>query len=606
MNKINKTIKVPFGKISYKATFAKKEKMNELETLIMVLIVTSTELGLKKETLGEAIELKYGIKNKTIEIIKESLNTLLKSQTIPNKDKANSNSLLKTNIRIIKASLDKEIISDIQNGEFNKKSLSTRKIFETIYETAIPNTKTPETIKESKHDGAWTAPEISEAVALEIADDDARSKKKDSETLSTFEIDKNETKLVYLDSTIEFNKSDSKIFGTNNLFKTVFKEIELGNFKLEELTKMLDTSVEGIEFKDQDGISIENINYTPHTIDGNQYIELNDSIMQLFNKSITYKIEETKQELNVNEIYAAPISTKDFCAILLKDGNIENLNKFNKSNKELRDYFLGIKLNSKNMEFVRYYFEKEPFKSKISNKDGLFNKLYEESDLREMFQNTSKAILEENIVDINNFIVSSKFTSLYELTYRKLDINYNKNTSIFPGWNKEISFNGFINDLDKIEAKINMIVQKKDAEEVLVMISKYEFNPIKSKDLKNMEIKIKKMIQTAPSSGISDIKFYGSQVRMMLEKLVSKTDGSIQFIDKLNDGIKEGKINKKDKSSILEIYKRSNAFHHNSELVIDAKLEEQVKKDIIKVTNIAKENKADISEYNGGLKWATV
>ena len=606
MNKIIKTTKVPFHKINFKATFAEKEQMNELESLVMILIVTATDSGLKKETLRNAIEEKFGIKNHTMNLVKIALVTLMNSKTIPAETGFSPDDLLDKNIRRISISIDKDIADDIKDGRFFKKSIRTRKVFGTIYENIVSGTVVPKTIVETKYDNAWKAAEIENAVIEGIAEDQARSLKNKNESLSTFHVVEKETGIVYLDSKIEFNKEGSKIIGSNKLFKIVFNEIENKKLALEDLTTMLDTSLNDVQFSKGEGIPVENMKFTSHFVNDNKYFEHNNSVLRLFNKEVDYEIEETGKKLLINEIFASNIDIKDFAKELVKQNDISLLESFKGIDDQLKEAFLNGPFNSQNEPFIKYYFDNESFESKINRRAETFTKLYDEVDLRTIFQNVKNVALENNLPQVNSFIQSNKMNSLYELVNLKLGMNYNENTVIFPMWNKEIAHSKFIKDLDMIKAKVELVIVKKDAEEVLEFISQYKFAPIKSSILNQLEIDVKKMLLTCPVEGQEKLKFYGAQVRIMLESLISKTKESKTFSSQLEEQISSKQIQSSDKSVIMSIYKRSNQFHHNGVTNYDTNLETQIKKDIIKVLELANKNNVSLKEFGGEKKWATV
>ena len=190
--------------------------------------------------------------------------------------------------------------------------------------------------------------------------------------------------------------------------------------------------------------------------------------------------------------------------------------------------------------------------------------------------------------------------------YLKLRITYKENTVVFPKWDKEVAYNKFIKELSSIENKIKLIVVKKDAEDVLELISKYDFAPIDSSIMKQLETDVKKMLLTCPVEGEEKLKFYGAQVRIMLESLISKKDSSETFSNQLKKQMELKLIKPGDKSQIMSIYKRSNEFHHNSGIKYDSSLETQIKKDIINVLKIANNNKVSLKGFGGEQKWATV
>ena len=606
MNKITKTTKVPFHKINFKASFAEKEQMNELETLIMILIVSANDLGFKKQTLREAIEEKYGVKNHTMDLVGIALSTLIRSKTIPVAKDVLPEELLDTNVRRVSISVDKDIASDIKDGRFFKKSIRTRKVFGTIYENVIPGTVVPGTITETKYDNAWKADGIEKPVIEGIGEDKARSMKHKNETLSTFQIVDDETKIVYLDSKIEFNKEGPKIVGSNKLFKIILDEIEHKKLAVEDLTKMLDTSLSNVDFSKEEGIPVENLKLNSHTINGNEYIEHNNAPLKLFNKKVTYEIEETGKELTINEIFASNVDIKDFAAQLVKQGDVSQLDSFNQINNQLKDWFLDKPFDHSNEPFIRHYFDKETFESKIGQRSKMFVKLYDEVDLRTIFQSVQNSVIENNLPLINTFIEDNKANSLYKLVYLKLRITYKENTVVFPKWDKEVAYNKFIKELSSIENKIKLIVVKKDAEDVLELISKYAFAPIDSSIMKQLEVDVKKMLLTCPVEGEEKLKFYGAQVRIMLESLISKKDSSETFSNQLKKQMELKLIKPGDKSQIMSIYKRSNEFHHNSGIKYDSSLETQIKKDIINVLKIANNNKVSLKGFGGEQKWATV
>ena len=605
MSEIVKTIKVPFQKIDFKASFTKKESMNELESLIMILITNSDELGLKKETLREAIAVKYGVHNHTIPLIKIALESLTNSKTIQLNIDEDLDSLLDKNIRRIKVKIDKEIVEDIQAGDFYKKSLKVRKIFNSLYESVVPGTEVPKTIKELKYDEAWSANAVEEASILAIAHDEAMSAKEQTETLSSVDINEDDTKLVYLEDKIIFKKKGLKIYGTNILFKTVFKAIDKNDLELDDLTSMLDTSIKDIEFSKQAGIPVENETLNIFAVNDGKYIELNNTIMKLFNKEVLYEIEELNESIKINEIYASEVSIDQFASELITNKDVGILNSFKTIKDQLKNAFLNMAITNENNEFVKYFLDKESFETQIGDKANVFIAVYDELDARTIFKNFGKKTLEKHINLINSFIVKSKYSSLYDVVYGFVSTQYGENTKLFPEWDKEQYHYSFIKDLDKINSKIGLIDCKKDAEDVLEFILQYNFAPIKSRVFEELQYSIKKMIPTLAFTPSQELSLKGMQIRIMLEKLIDKTQSSAIFIDVLNKRIKDKKIASGDKSKVMEIYKRANSFHHNSDLVFDSKLESKIKQDIISIYKIADKNKIDLTQYKGELKWAT-
>ena len=66
-------INFPFLKINFEIQYSKLANMNKLESLIMIMIVTSNTTKLKDVTLKDGLKLIYNIQTWTLPIIKTSL-----------------------------------------------------------------------------------------------------------------------------------------------------------------------------------------------------------------------------------------------------------------------------------------------------------------------------------------------------------------------------------------------------------------------------------------------------------------------------------------------------------------------------------------------------
>lgn len=608
MNEINRKIKVPFQKISYKSVFSKQSEMNELESLIVALIATSNDEGLKRETLFEALNKYFAITEHTIPLIKIALRSLVNSRTIIIDRSAGESlkTLLDKRIRSIKIGMNEDIIEKVRKGIFVKNTLNTRTFHESIFTSLIAGTS-PKKSSEYEYDGNWKIKKIGESVINQEALDDSNKNQQNNESLTSFNVDEDDTKVVYLQDEITFKKLENKeIVPVNKLAQVVFDEISNKNISTSLLEEMLDLSLDDLPFEDKDGVEIDKSKSDIIQIANTKIVIVNGVIMKLFNKEVHYQIANTKIKLNVNELYGDEIKQIDLINEIVSLGLVEKLESFKEFETEFSKVFLSMEPSEKNSEFILYYLEKKTLLEKITTFSALTIKLFSEEEIRREFKSSKSTFIEFNIESINQFILKTKVNYLYSTLYNITQKHYNKETILFPGWDKEQEHSRFIKDNSKLESEYSLIDKKSDAENFIEKLLMYNFNPIISTVYNDFLNSAKKKVSSLPISNSEVVRTYGSKIRMMLETLVSK-DFNVKntFSDQLNIEIKAKKIESVSKKSILDIYKRSNQFHHEADIQITKTVENSIKKDIVAILDIANKNNIKLTKFKEEATWAT-
>ena len=174
MREIKRKVKIPFQKIEYTTELVNLREMDELESLIMVLIVSAREISLRTETLGEALKLKYNIDTHTHPLIEIALKQLVLSKTISVREGEDIHDLFSTRILSINATIDKDLRKTILNGDFYKKESQHSKLFGILYEPIVEGIKVPESIKETEYDNSWYVEALSKS-AIELIAEALRS-----------------------------------------------------------------------------------------------------------------------------------------------------------------------------------------------------------------------------------------------------------------------------------------------------------------------------------------------------------------------------------------------------------------------------------------------
>ena len=620
MRKIIK-INFPFLKIDFSTKYSKLEKMDELESLIMIMITTSSTTKLKKMTLLEGLKLTYNIQNWTMPIIRTSLNKLILSNTI--KTQKNSDELLESSIGLIVVSIPKDIKNHILDGKFNKMSLNIRKkntfTYENIIEGVSSVEDTSHKYNETEYDNKWITDPVSNAAINEIIDHLALQNINENETILDNKL--NGSKVVYLEHTIEIEKKDLTIRPIDKLAQILFDQITDNKINIDLLTNKLNTSKDELNFYNNLEGNIVDHNPKIIKLGVNQYYIEDEDLYHLYNKSNKYKGLEIDKEFIINELYSTKIiDYKNIVDQLIESNDTGNLNLFHGSVlHKIEEFFIIKDDNIINKDFIKHILTSRPFINNINNNPVLFNKYFDEGEVRKHIMKEKSIDIDKNNTSINKFIINSGYKSLYLQLYNFRQVLYNKTTSIFPKWENEINFKEFLNELDQIHNKIDFIETKSDAESLMSVINKYgeKFTPIKSNIFDDIKIIVRKSINTMPLSKSEVIEHNGSKLRIIVEDVFmnlyknkerdkkNKTNDS--FYDKLNGLVNSKIISNKEQARFSKIYKNCNKFHHSGDVknIITKDEEDRIKNDIKYVFSFCKEKKIQISQYQGVYKWAT-
>ena len=322
-------INFPFLKIDFEIQYSKLENMNKLESLIMIMIITSNTTKLKDVTLKDGLKLIYNIQTWTLPIIKSSLYKLISTKNI-NTDK-NPDELLKLPIGSIMLLIPKDIRSSILESKFKRISLESREWKSFIYENLINGLQSigdggNKDYKESYSED-WKVQKINIDTINEIIDYLAFEEKSENEIILSTRF--NSKKIVYLEHSIEVEKNNFKITPTNKLAEILFNEIENKRINVKILEDKLRTSKSNLTFFNDIVGQEFNEDVEILKIGESQYYIENEKLYFLYNKLNKYKAANIGKELYVEELYSSEIT--DFKIVmkdLIKNNNLEDLSLF--------------------------------------------------------------------------------------------------------------------------------------------------------------------------------------------------------------------------------------------------------------------------------------
>ena len=606
MREIKKTIKVPFQRIDFGSTYSSLENMDSLESLLVILIVTAKEEGLKRETLREAIELKFGVKQHTISIIKQSIKELIRSGTLEGQDNVSIDDLLDKSIGRVLGSVNKEVVKNVLNGKFLKKSEKKRKFSGRVYENIIEGFKYNENGTTFPFEGNWKVDLLSEEAVKEIAEGLAEKEKKENESLDYVNMDSKWDKVETQEKEMHFKIDDkNNIISINTNATSVFNEIKREKLSIDSLVKMMDAGVDSVEY-------LENNNGKIISIIGNPIIEMNEKsyviedgvVYKIFNKHVNYNIKEIDEEINVVELFGEEIKVKELVKTIISTGDVNNVEIWSVLNDSIQREMLSLKPSKDNIEFYKYSMKKEGSQSIISNYSNVIKEFYNEDERWELFKNLNKNDILSNLKNINTVLGDASSGVVYKALYTKLNTVYDNKTIIFPKWDAEIKHSKFIIEAKTLESKIELIEVKKEAEQLMEKLNGYDFSPIKSSVLNSLKEQVKSMVASKPESPEVEISTNAIKIRLMLESLVERKKKDT-FREALTKAIKNKKIMENNKNKIYEIYVRSNEYHHKADIKFDIKKEREIKQDIINIEKISKNSKVKLDKFKGVFKWAT-
>lgn len=607
MEQINRKIKIPFQKIEYTSSLVRLKKMDELESLIMILIVSASELNFKLETLAQALDSQYNIRTHTHPIIKAVLFRLIKSKTIDMAKSKAPDDLLNEKIRLINASIDKEIKEKILNGEFYKKEMKYRKVFGSLLEPIVESTTLPQNIREYKYDDKWDIRPLDDIVIEDIAENNTNKQKNDMESIEFLEVDKDLSAITYVECEVTLAKSgDKKLFPKNENAQILFNNIMNKTISSDYFNDVINTSIDNLPLLKEEGIEAHNMNSKHFTIGAKTLVI--DKLLPyiLFNKEIEYKVDKIDLEITAKELYAMRISISELVDMIIKGESKQVDPLLSSMEHEIQEEVLSRKINSQNEWLIRHYFDKQTMVDKTTKYEHLFSGLYNEMEIREVIIHCSKNELSSSIQEINSFISNNSIKDLYEAIYEKVKIRYDETTSLFPMWKAEINFKKLINDLPVINSKIDLIETKSDAQNVIKYLYEFSITPIVSNLFDKLISRIKRILESAPVSEKSEIKHYGELMRPALEEFVGREQKDT-FNNALDSLLKSNKELMKFKSDIKKIYKKSNNFHHHesiAQMEYNEKEEMNVKRDIKKLHEIVKATNKKINNIERMNKWA--
>ena len=487
---IKKKINIPFQRVVTNVKYVKLMKMNELESLIMILISSSTELGFQGETLKESIAIKFGNKEWTKEIIILSIKSLIKHNTF-NKE-VEPLGLLNTSIRRVKLLVKDNIIKNVLKGIFLMNSNEVRKQSISKIDSIIPGTKynnnTP-----TVFDDSWKVKGFNDQQKLTHAIETARENKGKNEDIEFCEVDKGDTNIVYVDMEIEFKVEGKKIIPSNNLSNIVFTEIKNGNLNIDIFSKMMDSSINGLPITEKSGDTYKANN--KFSIINDQYFDLKQSEpFLLLNGGTEYIISDVKQNFIVNEIYEKKIKIEKLIDLIIKNEEYFILSETSLDIKESIKNYVLENYQNKNFNKIISILINDFNENEILYKHSEIVKAIKDQDfIRGIINKMDKNYILNNL-DILNEFITPELKSLYELIYIKINKNYDEETTIFPKWEKEIEFKNFVNKIKDIKIEIELIKTKEEAIEVMKLVDDSSFIPIKSNLINILKSKIRKKI----------------------------------------------------------------------------------------------------------------
>ena len=606
MREIKKTIKVPFQRIEFYSAYSSLEKMDELESLLAILIVTSKEEGLKRETLREAIYLKFGVKEQTISIIKNSLKGLIRSGTIEGQEKVSIDDLLDKSIRRVSRKIKKEVTKSVLLGNFLKKSKNKRSFNGRTYENIIEGFKYDSNMPMFSFNEDWKIELLSEEYIKEIADGLAEKQKKSNESLDLVKAHIEKTKIETQEKDIHFKMDkENRLIAINKNATALFSEIIKGNLSIDSLAKLMNTGIDSVEY-------IENKNGHQVNVKENEIITMlehshviqGSKVYQVFNKKINYIIEGIDDPIKVDEIFGEEIEINELLKRIIATNDVLNLDIWNNIKTSLKEELFATKVSKANAKFYKHLLNKENASTAISEHSDFIKEFYNKDEKWELFKDINKKDILINLENINKVLSNEEAELIYKTLYLKLNMNYGKDTILFPKWSAEKQHNKFINDLESFNHNIELVEVKDEAVKLLSKIGKYNFEPIKSNELNGIKEKIKSLVASKPESPVAEIITNAMKIRLMLESMIKKNQ-KLTFREALKKAIKNKVIDKRHEGKIYEIYKNSNKYHHESDIELDIKKEKKIKEDIIYIEKIANIENIELNKFKGVFKWAT-